>query len=268
EHMFIASTHNYILFFTDQGKCYWLKVYEVPEGGRTSRGKSILNLIDKDPKEKIQAFVSVKEFDPNKYVVMVTEKGTIKKTKLDAFSNPRKGGIIAINLPKGDRLMEAKLSDGVDDIIIGTYEGMAIRFNEKDVRDMGRNASGVRAIKLSKNDKVIGMIVSKRKASVLVVTDKGYGKRTEVDEYRLTRRGGKGVKSLKTSEKNGKMIAIKEIDDKDDIVIITTKGMIIRQHARDLRLMGRNTQGVRLIRLNENDQIADVARVVPEETEE
>jgi len=268
EHMFIASTHNYILLFTDQGKCHWLKVYEIPEGGRATRGRSITNLVQLDKGDSIRAYVSVREFDPNRFVVMVTEKGLIKKTRLDAFSNPRKTGIIAINLNEGDRLIDAKISDGADDIIIGTREGMAIRFNEQDVRDMGRNATGVRAITLDKNDKVVGMVVSKRKSTILVVTENGYGKRTEIDEYRITRRGGKGVRTLKTSDKNGKMVDIKEIDDNDDIVIITEKGMIIRQHAKDLRVMGRNTQGVKLIKLNPNDRISAIARVVPEEEDE
>lgn len=269
EHMFIASTHNYILLFTDQGKCHWLKVYEIPEGGRATRGRSITNLVQLDKNDSIRAYVSVREFDPNRFVVMVTEKGLIKKTKLDAFSNPRKTGILAINLNKGDRLIDAKISDGSDDILIGTREGMAIRFNEIEVRDMGRNATGVKAITLAKDDRVVGMVVSKRKSTILVVTENGYGKRTELDEYRITRRGGKGVKTLKTSDKNGKMVDIKEIDDNDDIVIITEKGMIIRQHAKDLRVMGRNTQGVKLIKLNGGDRISAIARVVPEdETEE
>jgi DNA gyrase subunit A len=268
EHMFIASTHNYILLFTDQGKCHWLKVYEIPEGGRATRGRSILNLVQLDKGDSIRAYVSVRDFDTNRFVVMVTEKGLIKKTRLDAFSNPRKTGIIAINLNEGDRLIDAKISDGADDIIIGTREGMAIRFNEQDVRDMGRNATGVKAITLDKNDKVVGMVVSKRKSTILVVTENGYGKRTEIDEYRITRRGGKGVRTLKTSDKNGKMVDIKEIDDNDDIVIITEKGMIIRQHAKDLRVMGRNTQGVKLIKLNPNDRISAIARVVPEDEDE
>lgn len=268
EHMFIASTHNYILLFTDQGKCHWLKVYEIPEGGRATRGRSILNLVQLDKGDSIRAYVSVRDFDSNRFVVMVTEKGLIKKTRLDAFSNPRKTGIIAINLNEGDRLIDAKISDGADDIIIGTREGMAIRFNEQEVRDMGRNATGVKAITLEKNDKVVGMVVSKRKSTILVVTENGYGKRTEIDEYRITRRGGKGVRTLKTSDKNGKMVDIKEIDDNDDIVIITEKGMIIRQHAKDLRVMGRNTQGVKLIRLNQADRISAIARVVPEEEDE
>ncbi|MDH7604875.1 MAG: DNA gyrase subunit A [Melioribacter sp.] len=264
EHMFVASTHHYIMFFTDKGKCYWLKVHEVPEGGRAAKGRSILNLIEKEKDEKITAFVTVKEFSDDKYVVMVTEKGTIKKTVLSAYSNIRRGGINAINLVPGDRLIEAKLSDGNNDIIIGTRNGMAIRFNEKDVRDMGRTATGVRGIKLGKNDAVIGMIVVRNASTLLVVTEKGFGKRSEIEEYRLTKRGGKGVITVKTSEKNGKLIAMKEVNDGDELVIITTKGMVIRQAVSDIRIMGRNTQGVRLIKLNEDDEIADIARVIPE----
>lgn len=267
EHMFIASTHHYIMFFTDKGKCYWLKVHEIPEGGRAAKGRSILNLIEKDKEEKITAFVTVREFTDDKYVVMVTEKGTIKKTVLSAYSNIRRGGINAINLVPGDRLIEAKLSDGNNDIIIGTRNGMAIRFNEKDVRDMGRTATGVRGIKLSKNDAVIGMIVVRNASTLLVVTEKGFGKRSEIEDYRLTKRGGKGVITIKTSDKNGKLIAMKEVNDGDELVIITSQGMVIRQAVSDIRVMGRNTQGVRLIKLNEDDEIADIARVIPENEE-
>jgi len=267
EHMFVASTHHYIMFFTDKGKCYWLKVHEIPEGGRATKGRSILNLIEKEKEEKITAFVAVKEFTDDKFILMVTEKGTIKKTVLSAYSNIRRGGILAINLAAGDKLVEAKLSDGNNDVIIGTRNGMAIRFNEKDVRDMGRTATGVRGIKLGKNDVVIGMIVVRNANTLMVVTDKGFGKRSEIEDYRLTKRGGKGVITIKTSDKNGKMIAMKEVNDNDELVIITTNGMVIRQAVKELRVMGRNTQGVRLIRLNEDDAIADIARVIPEEEE-
>ncbi|MBS3945877.1 MAG: DNA gyrase subunit A [Melioribacter sp.] len=265
EHMFVASTHHYIMFFTDKGKCYWLKVHELPEGGRATKGRSILNLIEKDKEEKITAFVTVKEFTDDKFIVMATEKGTVKKTVLSAYSNIRRGGINAINLAAGDRLIEAKLSEGKNDIIIGTRNGMAIRFNEKDVRDMGRTATGVRGVKLGKNDVVIGMIVVRNATTLMVVTEKGFGKRSEIEDYRLTRRGGKGVITVKTSDKNGKLIAMKEVNDNDELVIITTGGMVIRQSVSELRVMGRNTQGVRLIRLNEGDDIADIARVIPEE---
>lgn len=268
EHMFVASTHHFIMFFTDKGKCYWLKVHEIPDAGRASRGRSIINLLEKEKEEEITAFVTVKEFSEDKYIVMSTQLGTVKKTVLSAYSNVRKGGIIAINLEAGDKLVEAKLSEGNNDIIIGTRDGMAVRFNEKDVRDMGRTATGVRGIKLEKNDKVIGMIVVKNATTLLVVTEKGFGKRSEIEDYRLTHRGGKGVITVKTSEKNGKLIAMKEVNDPDELVIITTGGMVIRQSVKEIRVMGRNTQGVRLIRLNEEDEIADIARVIPEEEEE
>ncbi|MGE5431256.1 MAG: DNA gyrase subunit A [Syntrophomonadaceae bacterium] len=265
EHMFIASTHHYIMFFTDKGKCYWLKVHEIPESGRASRGRSILNLIEKEKDEDITAFVSVKEFSNDKYLVMATEQGTVKKTVLSAYSNVRKGGINAINLTDGDRLIEVKKTDGNNDLILGTRNGMAIRFTEKDVRDMGRTATGVRGINLGKDDAVVGLIVISRASTVLVVTDKGYGKRSDLEDYRLTHRGGKGIITIKTSDKNGKMIAMREVNDNDELVIMTEQGMIIRQSVKDLRVMGRNTQGVRLIRLNEDDSIADIARVVSEE---
>lgn len=265
EHMFVASTHHYIMFFTDRGKCYWLKVHEIPEGGRATKGRSILNLIEKDKEEKITAFVSVKDFTDDKYIVMATEQGTVKKTVLSAYSNIRKGGIIAINLSGNDRLIEAKLSEGKNDIVIGTRDGMAIRFNEKDVRDMGRTATGVRGIRLGKKDVVIGMLVIRNATTLMVVTEKGFGKRSEIDDYRITKRGGKGVITVKTSDRNGKLIAMKEVNDADELVIITTGGMVIRQAVHELRVMGRNTQGVRLIRLNEGDDIADIARVIPED---
>jgi DNA gyrase subunit A len=268
EHMFVASTHHYIMFFTDKGKCYWLKVHEIPEGGRATKGRSILNLIEKDKEEKITAFVTVKEFVDDKSIVMVTRQGTVKKTILSAYSNIRRGGILAINLGAGDSLVEAKLSDGNNDIIIGTSEGMAIRFKESDVRDMGRTATGVRGIKLGKKDYVIGMIVVRNATTLMVVTDRGFGKRSEIEDYRLTKRGGKGVITVKTSDKNGKMIAMKEVNDGDELVIITTGGMVLRQAVSELRVMGRNTQGVRLIRMNEGDEIADIARVIPEDEEE
>ncbi|MGE5363546.1 MAG: DNA gyrase subunit A [Bacteroidota bacterium] len=267
EHMFIASTHHYIMFFTDKGKCYWLKVHEIPESGRATRGRSIQNLIEKDKDEKITTFIAVKEFTDDKYLVMATSQGTIKKTVLSAYSNVRKGGIIAINLTDGDKLIDVKMTEGSNDLVLGTFKGMAIRFNEKDVRDMGRTATGVRGINLSKGDHVVGLISIKRAASVLVVSDKGYGKRSDLSDYRITRRGGKGVITIKTSEKNGNMIALKEVNDNDELVIITEKGMVIRQSVKELRVMGRNTQGVRLIRLNEDDSIADIARVISEEDE-
>ncbi len=269
EHMFVASTHNYILFFTNTGRCYWLKVFEIPEGGRASRGRAIINMINKQKDESVSAFVTVKDFDDSHYIAMVTSEGTVKKTVLSAYGNPRSTGIIAINLNGGDELVEAKVTDGSNDILLATRNGQAIRFNESDVRDMGRNATGVRGVTLGKGDRVIGAIIARSNAHVLVVSDRGYGKRSDVSSYRLTRRGGKGVITMNITEKTGPVIAVKEVTDKDDLVIISAKGMIIRQHVRDLRVMGRNTQGVRLIQLKDGDSIADIARVnIVEELEE
>jgi DNA gyrase subunit A len=265
EHMFIASTHHYIMFFTDQGKAYWLKVHELPEGGRATRGRSIINLIEKDKDEKIAAFVAVKEFKEDSFLIMVTEKGTIKKTVLSAYGNVRRGGINAINIVPGDRLISVKMTDGSNDIVIGTRNGIAIRFHEKDVRDMGRTSTGVRGINLGKGDRVIGLLVIKRNDTILVVTEKGFGKRSDINDYRITKRGGKGVYTVKTSEKSGKLIAMMEVVDGDELVIISNQGMVIRQSVKDIRVMGRVTQGVRVIRLNEADSIADIAKVVPDD---
>jgi DNA gyrase subunit A len=269
EHMFVASTHQYILFFTDKGKVYWLKVHEIPEGGRAARGRSILNLLRKDREESITAFVTVKEFRDDQYLIMATEQGTVKKTVLAAYGNVRKGGIQAINLKKSDRLIEVKMTDGNNDIMIGTRNGFAVRFNEKDVRDMGRTATGVRGVRLGKGDIVVGLLVIKRQGiSVLVVTGKGYGKRSDINDYRITHRGGKGVITVKTNEKIGKMIAMMEVNDVDELVIISTKGMVIRQSVKDIRVMGRATQGVRVIRLKDGDSIADIAKVVTDDEPE
>ncbi|KAB2847215.1 MAG: DNA gyrase subunit A [Melioribacteraceae bacterium] len=265
EHMFIASTHHYIMFFTDKGKCYWLKVHEIPEGGRATRGRSILNLIEKEKEEEITAFVTVKEFTDDKFVVMFTKNGTIKKTVLSAYSNVRRGGINAINIADGDNLVAVKLTEGNNDIVIGTRNGMAIRFHEKDVRDMGRTATGVRGINLGKGDEVVAGIVIKREATLLVATDKGFGKRSDISDYRITKRGGKGIITVKTGDKNGKMISMMEVNDNDELVVITTGGIVIRQSVSELRVMGRNTQGVRIIRLGEGDSIADIAKVVSED---
>ncbi len=268
EAMFVASTHEYILLFTDKGRCYWLKVFEIPEGGRTARGKSIANLVTKETGETIVAYVAVKSFDAPLNVLMVTEKGSIKKTALSEFGNPRKTGIGAIGMGKGDRLTDVHLTDGKQDIVIGTTEGMAIRFNEQEVRIMGRAASGVRAIRLNKNDRVIGGVVLRRNGTtILVATESGFGKRSDTEEYRISHRGGKGIFTVKTTDKTGRMVAIKEVMEKDDVVIVTTRGVIIRQHVSDIRVAGRNTQGVRLIKLDQGDRVADVAAVPPDEEE-
>ncbi len=265
EHMFVASTHHYILIFTDRGKCYWLKVHEVPEAGRTARGRAIQNLIQKDKEENITAFVAVKEFSDEQNIIMATLRGTIKKTILSAYGNVRKGGINAINIVKNDKLISVKLTDGNNDIVLGTRNGYAIRFNEKDVRPMGRTATGVRGVRLGKDDIVVGLVVMKRQATILVVTEKGYGKRSDINDYRTTHRGGKGVITVKTSDRVGKLISMMEVVDGDELVIITTHGMVIKQGIKNIRVMGRNTQGVRVIRLNESDSIADIAKVVRDE---
>jgi len=265
EHLFIASTHHYILFFTDKGRCYCLKVHELPQGGKAFKGRAIVNLIEKEKDENIAAFVSVKEFDDKHYIIMATEKGIIKKTPLSSFRNPRKKGVNAINILQGDRLIETKVTDGTQDIILGTYYGQAIRFRESDVRSMGKTASGVKAIKLSEGDRVVGMFTVRIGGSILNVTEKGYGKRSNIKDYRLTRRGGKGIKTIKITEKTGKMIALMGVIDNDDLMIITANGVIIRQHVKNIRVISRNTQGVRLIKLDENDIIADIAKVIREE---
>jgi DNA gyrase subunit A len=268
EHMFIASTHNYILFFTDNGRCYWLKVFEIPEGGRATRGKSIVNLIEKQQDETIASFVTVQEFDDTHFVAMFTEKGLIKKTALSEYSNVRKSGITAINLQKGDVVTDVKLTDGTQEIVIGTNLGMAIRFDEKEGRAMGRTSTGVRAIKLGKGDKVIGAVAIKRRATtILVATENGFGKRSDLDAYRISHRGGKGVITLHSTDKTGKMVAIREVLENDDIVVVTEQGIVIRQPAKTIRVAGRNTQGVRLIRLDDKDKISAVA-AVPSEDEE
>ncbi|MFZ1320055.1 MAG: DNA gyrase subunit A [Ignavibacteria bacterium] len=269
EHMFIGSTHQYIMFFTQRGKCYWLKVYDIPEGSRTSRGKSILNLIEKDKDDDISSFVIVKDFTEELFVTMVTRSGVIKKTKLDSYSNIRKSGINAINLKDDDTLVDVKLTNGTQEIVIGSHNGQAIRFNESKAREMGRTATGVKGIKLAKDDYVIGFVtVSRPSATILVITENGYGKRSNVGDYRVTNRGGKGVITVKTTDKVGKLISIKEVTDTDDLMIITSKGILIRQNVKSIRVMGRNAQGVRVIRLNDGDTISAVARIVEDEKEE
>jgi DNA gyrase subunit A len=263
EHMFVASTHHSIMFFTDAGKCYLVKVHEIGEASRTAKGYSIANYISKSKEEEITAILNIKDFSEPLFVTMVTQKGIIKKTSLDSFENTRRSGIIAISLGKDDRLIDAQLTNGKQEILIGTRMGMAIRFNESDIRAMGRTAAGVRAIKLDQKDKVVGLVAVKRSgATILVVTDKGFGKRSDLNDYRITRRGGKGVITVKSGDKNGNMISIREVVDNDDLMIITAKGIMIRQNVGEIRVMGRNTQGVRLIKLHEGDTISAVASVV------
>ena len=268
EHMFVASTHDYIMLFTNEGRCFWLKVFEIPEGGRATRGKSIANLISKEQADSIASYVSVKNFEDPLFVMMVTEQGMIKKTPLSEFSNPRRTGIGAIGLGKGDRLIDVRFTDGSQDVVIGTHDGLAIRFHEQEARPMGRTAGGVRAIKLAKKDRVIGAVALRRSGTtILVATEKGFGKRSETGEYRVSHRGGKGIFTVKTTEKTGRMVAMREVLESDDIVVVTSGGIVIRQHASEVRLAGRNTQGVRLIKLGEGDTVSDVASVMAEDQE-
>lgn len=268
EHLFIANTHDVMLFFTDRGKCYWLKVHEIPPGGRATRGRAIVNLIDCEPGEKVEAFVSVKRFDEDRFIVMATRGGIIKKTRLSAYGHPRRGGIYAVDIREGDKLIDAKITEGDNDIVLGTREGKSIRFSEREIRPTGRKTMGVKGIQLSsKDDRVVGMVVLRREGTVMVATEKGYGKRTDVIQYRAQKRGGKGIMTMRTSEKVGKMVSIMEVVDTDDLMIITDRGVLIRQPVSKIRTIGRVTQGVKLIRLDENDRISTVTRVVQDESE-
>jgi DNA gyrase subunit A len=264
EHLFIASTHDYILFFSSKGRCYWVKVHEIPAGGKLAKGKPIVNMCQMEKEEQITAFCKVRQFSPEMFVVMATRQGVIKKVSLDAFSNPRVTGVNAMNLPEGDELIEAALSDGTYEIVLATRKGMAIRFPEEKVRAMGRTAYGVKGITLATGDYVIGMVVVKRDASLLVVAENGYGKRTSIDDYRITNRGGKGIINIKTSERNGEVVTIKEALDDDELILITKNGIANRQAVKEIKVIGRNTQGVRLISLKGDGKVVDVARVVSE----
>jgi len=271
EHMIHATMHNTMLFFTEKGKCFWLKVYQLPEGTKTSKGRAIQNLINIENDDKVRAYINVKSFTDrdfllNNYIIICTKQGTIKKTSLELYSRPRQNGINAINVREGDNLIQAKLTNGSNEILLAVRSGKAIRFNESKVRPMGRNASGVRGIKLSDDtgDEVIGMVCVQdtTEATILVVSEKGYGKRTSVEDYRITNRGGKGVKTINITEKTGKLIAIKGVTDNDDLMIINKSGITIRLAVEKMRTMGRATQGVRLINLRNSDSIAAVTSVI------
>ncbi len=276
EHIFVATNHNYMLFFSESGRCFWLRVYEIPEGGKGSKGRAIQNLINIPKDDKVRAFINTKnlkdeEYIQNHFILMVTKKGVIKKTSLEAYSRPRVNGINAITIREGDILLEARLTTGEDEVLIAKKSGKAIRFNESQARSMGRNASGVRGVTLeSETDEVIGMVTvppSDDSSSILVVSEKGYGKRTDLDDYRVTNRGGKGVKTLNVTDKTGALVAIKSVTDDNDLVIINKSGVMIRTGMADLRVMGRATQGVRIINLKKNDEIASVAKVPAAEDE-
>jgi DNA gyrase subunit A len=274
EQIFMATNHNYMLFFTEKGKCFWLKVYEIPEGSKTAKGRAIQNLINLEPDDKVMAFLNVEnlkdeDYINNHHIIMCTKRGVIKKTTLEAYSRPRINGINAIGIREDDQLLEAKLTTGDSFIMLAAKSGKAIRFHEDATRPMGRNASGVRGIRIEDTDEVIGMIcVNDEESNVLVVSENGYGKRSKIDDYRITNRGGKGVKTISITEKTGNLIAIKNVSDENDLMIIKKSGVAIRLEVEKMRVMGRATQGVRLITLKSNDYIAAVAKVNKDEEEE
>jgi len=265
DQLFIASTHSYILIFTDRGRVYWLKVHEIPEVGPQGRGKAVVNLVHLTPQEKIAAFISVKSFDAGRYVLLATRKGIVKKTEISNFANPRTAGIIALGVEDDDALIEAVLTSGKDEVLVGTKEGMAIHFAEEDVRPMGRAAYGVKGIELEKTDDVVGVEVVSAGGTVLTLTSNGYGKRTTIDEYRLQSRGGKGIIDIKTTERNGPVVGVKFLRSDEQVMLITEKGMIIRLNTAEISTIGRNTQGVRLIQLEEGDHLVSVARLAERE---
>jgi len=276
EHLFIATNHNYLLLFTEKGKCFWLRVFEIPEGAKTSKGRAIQNLLSIESDDKVRAYINVKELKDKEYInsnyiILVTKRGTIKKTSLEAYSRPRQNGINAITINEGDHLLEAKLTQGKDEVVLALRSGRAIRFNEMNVRPMGRNAAGVRGISLAgPDDEVVGMVCipQNKTGEILVVSEHGFGKRSDIEDYRVTNRGGKGVKTINITEKTGKLIAIKLVTDQDDLMIINRSGIIIRMAVGNLRVVGRATQGVRLLQIKEGDSIAAVAKVEVEEDDE
>jgi DNA gyrase subunit A len=268
EHLFIASTHDYMMFFTQGGQCYWLKVHEIPQAARAARGKPIVNCIALKPDERLAALVPVREFSEEHFLFFATKKGVAKKTRLSEFGNPRSSGIRAINVETGDELIDVQVTDGKNDIVLATRHGMSIRFHEQDVRDMGRTATGVWGIALDKKDQVIDLVVIRRSSTLLTVTERGMGKRSELDEYRVQHRGGRGIITLKRNEKTGDVVALKEVLPDDELMMITKKGIVIRVPVEGIRVSGRNTQGVRVMNLTPGDLVVDVARIVKEDDAE
>ncbi|HET9334533.1 MAG TPA: DNA gyrase subunit A [Gemmatimonadota bacterium] len=267
ERLYVASTHDYLLVLTEQGQCHWLKVYDIPQGGRASRGRPIVNVLETDANDQVADVIPVREFDDQHYLITASQQGQVKKTVMSAYSNPRRGGIIGMKLDAGDRVISAQLTDGSNDIVLATRKGQAIRFSEDEVRDMGRDTMGVRGITLQgKDDGVLDMVVVKNESNALLsVTENGYGKRTLISDYRVTHRGGKGIKTLNPTAKTGPLVAVKEVVEQDELMIVTTGGIIIRLPIQGIRVMGRATQGVRLINLETGHKVGDVARVVLEE---
>jgi DNA gyrase subunit A len=264
ESLFVANTHSYILFFTDKGKIYWLKVYNIPEGSRQTLGKAIVNILNLGKDEKITAFIPVKQFDDKHYLIMATKKGTVKKTNLLAYSNPRCGGIIAITLDQSDDLVNVVKTDGNKEVMLATKNGLAVRFKEQDVRPTGRSSRGVRGATLKDNDEIVGMVVAQPEQTLLTITENGYGKRTSISEYRLVNRGGIGVKNVICSERNGKVVAIKSVTESDELMFISKQGITIRTPAKGISIIGRATQGMRLMKMEENDKVVAAAKIIKE----
>jgi DNA gyrase subunit A len=267
EHLFVASTHSYILFFTTTGKVYWLKVHEVPQAGRAARGRSVTNLLSLKPEEKLSAFLPVREFQEGRYLIFATRRGLIKKTDLMQYSSPRPSGLIAIALEEGDEVIGVRPTEGSGEVILSTAEGQAIRFEESEVRPMGRSTYGVIGMKLDEGDQVVAVDLVEPGATLLAVAENGYGKRTGMDEYRRTHRGGKGIITMRITEKTGRVIGVRMVTDEDQLMLVTSGGKVIRLRAHEIRVIGRNTQGVRLIDLEEGERLAAVARVAEREEE-
>jgi DNA gyrase subunit A len=265
ERMYVGSTHDYILVFTDDGRCYWLKVYEIPQAGRATKGKPIVNLINVSPDTKIQSMVFVREFKEDEFLLFCTRHGTVKKTRLSEYSNPRSTGIKAIKIEEGDELIDVQITHGNNDVVIASKHGLSVRFHESDVREMGRDTTGVKGIELRDGDRVVGMVVVKRDATLMVVTEKGLGKCSNIDEYRVQKRGGKGILTVNRTERTGDVVTLLEVLPEDEIMIITRGGMIIRSPVSQVRVAGRNTQGVKLVNLVAGDAVTAVARVIPED---
>jgi DNA gyrase subunit A len=267
EHLFVAKMHSYLLFLTARGRCYWLKVHEIDQAGRAAKGRPVVNLIEMDREDRVQAVVPVREFDEQHFLVMATRRGLIKKTVLSAYGNPRRAGINAILLEEGDELIEALITDGTQDLVLAKRLGKAIRFHEGEARPMGRTTYGVKATTLEEGDTVVSLVSVKREGTVLAVTENGYGKRSPISEYRVSHRGGIGVITIKTTERNGNVVAVKEVVDGEELMLMTRQGQVIRMPVSGISVIGRNTQGVRLVSLEGGDQVTDVARVISEDRE-
>jgi len=268
QHLFVASTHEYILVFTDDGRCFWLKVHEIPQAGRAAKGKPVVNLINVTPDTKVQAIVPVREFRDDQFLLFATKQGTVKKTALSQYSNPRTTGIKAIKIEQGDELIDVQITSGTNDIVLATRHGLSIRFHEQDVREMGRDTTGVKGIELGPRDVLIGMVVIKRDATLLVVAERGIGKCSKIDDYRVQKRGGKGIITINRTEKTGDAVSIMEVLPEDELMLMTKQGILIRMSVKGIRVAGRNTQGVKLVNLDQNDLVMAVARVVPDDEEE